>query len=48
MGQNDLGLHPCRNTSTLRISMADAMEKVIPALGYEAKIVDLPVEEDAQ
>ncbi len=47
LGQNDLGLHPCRNTSTLRISMEDALKKVIPALGYEAKIVDLPMEEDA-
>lgn len=43
--QEFLGLHPCRNTSTLRISMADALERVIPALGYRLNWVTLPVEE---
>lgn len=33
--------HHCRNTSTLRFPFADLVEKVIPALGYEAVWVDL-------
>lgn len=37
-----LGLHPCKNTSTLRIPMDQVLEKVIPALGYEIRIVELP------
>lgn len=37
-----LGLHPCRNTSTLRIPMHEVLEKVIPALGYSPRIVELP------
>ncbi len=43
--QEFLGLHPCRNTSTLRITMTDALERVIPALGYTLNWVTLPVEE---
>lgn len=39
-----LGLHPCRNTSTLRLSMTDVLEKVIPALGRPLEVVDLPEE----
>ena len=42
--QEFLGLHPCRNTSTLRISMADAVEKVAPALGYTIHWITLPEE----
>ena len=43
--QEFLGLHPCRNTSTLRITMTDALERVIPALGYTLNWGTLPVEE---
>ena len=39
-----LGLHPCRNTSTLRIAMADILERVIPALGHTPALVELPEE----
>lgn len=39
-----LGMHPCRNTSTLRVSMADVKEKIIPALGHEPRVVTLPEE----
>lgn len=39
-----LGLHPCRNTSTLRIAMTDVLERVIPALGHSPVVVELPEE----
>lgn len=42
--QTFLGLHPCRNTSTLRIAMDDVFGRVIPALGYTLNWVTLPVE----
>ena len=32
--------HPCENTSTLKISTEDFLNKIIPALGKEAKIID--------
>ena len=38
-----VGMHPCINTSSLRLKTADLMEKVLPAMGHEAKIVTLPV-----
>lgn len=38
----NFGLHPCRNTSTLSLKMADVTEKLIPALGHAPVIVDLP------
>ena len=38
-----VGMHPCINTSSLRLRTADLMEKVLPAMGHEAKIVTLPV-----
>ena len=34
-----IGFHPCINTSSLRLKTADLMEKVIPAMGYEPRIV---------
>ena len=43
--QPEIGFHPCLNTSTLAVSMADFREKILPALGHEATIVELPVEE---
>lgn len=36
-----LGCHPCINTSTLRLEMADVTQKLIPALGHEPTIVNL-------
>ena len=36
------GCHPCLNTSSLRIRMADLREKILPELGYEPLYVDLP------
>jgi len=39
------GCHPCINTSTLRLSTADVLEKLIPALTETYTVVDLPVYE---
>ena len=38
-----IGMHPCINTSSLRIKTADVTEKLIPAMGHDAKIVTLPI-----
>lgn len=35
------GCHPCINTSSLRLQTADLMEKIIPALGHEPRLVTL-------
>ena len=37
-----IGMHPCINTSSLRLKTADLMEKVIPAMGHEPMFVELP------
>ena len=36
-----IGCHPCINTSSLRIRTKDMMEKVIPAMGHEPRLVTL-------
>lgn len=38
------GCHPCINTSTLKMKTADVMNKIIPAMGHEARLVELPWE----
>ena len=35
------GCHPCINTSSLRLQTADLMEKIIPAMGHEPRMVTL-------
>ena len=42
-----IGMHPCINTSSLRLKTADLMEKVLPAMGHDVKVVTLPVYEEA-
>ncbi len=37
-----VGMHPCINTSSLRLKTKELMETVLPAMGHEAKIVTLP------
>ena len=37
-----IGIHPCVNTSTLRLSLDDLINKLIPALGRTYTVVDLP------
>jgi len=39
------GCHPCINTSSLRLRTSDLMEKIIPAMHHEPRIVSLPVSE---
>ena len=36
-----IGVHPCINTSSLRIRTSDLMEKLIPELGHEPTMVSL-------
>ena len=36
------GCHPCINTSSLRLSTKDLMEKIIPAMNHEPLFVALP------
>ena len=38
------GCHPCINTSSLALSMADLRGKLLPALGVEPLLVELPDE----
>ena len=40
-----IGCHPCINTSSLRLRTRDLMEKIIPAMGHEPRIVTLPATE---
>ena len=40
---DSIGMHPCINTSSLRIKTSDVMEKLIPAMGHKPTIVQLPV-----
>ena len=35
------GCHPCINTSSLRLSTRDLIEKIIPAMGHKPRIVTL-------
>ncbi len=37
-----IGCHPCINTSSLRLRTADLVQKIIPAMGHEPRIVNLP------
>ncbi len=40
-----IGFHPCINTSSMRISMKDLLEKFLPAVEHEYMTVDLPWQE---
>lgn len=37
-----MGCHPCINTSSLAISTKDLVEKLLPAMGHEMQIIDIP------
>ena len=39
-----IGCHPCINTSSLRLRTADLMEKILPTVHHEPRIVTLPQE----
>lgn len=38
------GCHPCINTSSLRLKIADLMEKIIPAMGHTPRILAIAEE----
>ena len=42
-----VGVHPCINTSSLLLKTADLVEKIIPAMGHEPTVVNLPVIENS-
>ena len=37
--------HPCRNTSSLRMTTEDMLTRLLPALGHEPVWVELPRED---
>ena len=37
-----IGVHPCINTSSLKLKAVDLLNKIIPAMGHEPTIVNLP------
>ena len=39
-----VGVHPCINTSSLRLKTAELMEKIIPAMGHEPTLVTLEMQ----
>lgn len=41
IAEENFGAHPCINTSTLRITTRDLLEKVIPATGHEVNLVEV-------
>lgn len=40
--QEWLGCHPCVNTSSIRLKMADLLEKFLPAVHHDWRAVELP------
>lgn len=36
-----VGVHPCINTSSLKITTKDLFEKIVPAMGHDYKVVEL-------
>lgn len=36
-----VGCHPCVNTSSLKLRTRDLMDVILPAMGHEARLVDL-------
>ena len=41
LGGEYIGVHPCINTSSLRLKTADLVEKIIPAMGHAPRMVTL-------
>ena len=37
-----IGVHPCINTSSLKLKTVDLLNKIIPAMGHKPTIVNLP------
>ena len=48
LGQEFIGMHPCINTSSLKLQTQDVLEKLLPAMGHEPTFVELPWEPDKE
>jgi len=48
LGQEFIGMHPCINTSSLKLRTQDVLEKLLPAMGHEPTFVELPWEPDKE
>ena len=42
------GCHPCRNSSSLRFSTRDLLQRLLPALEHEPRFVELPWDPEAE
>lgn len=45
---DDLGFHPCRNTSSVKVSKNDLLDVFLPAIDHLPIYVDLPVINDVE
>ncbi len=41
LAEEYIGFHPCINTSSLKVKTSDLMERIIPAMGHEPRMVTL-------
>ena len=48
LSQSCVGVHPCRNTSTLKLAWDDLLQTVFPALGFTPRFVELPWDPDSE
>ena len=48
LSQSCVGVHPCRNTSTLKLGWDDLLQTVFPALGFTPRFVELPWDPDSE
>ncbi len=46
LSQAYVGVHPCMNTSTLKLAWDDLLRTVLPALGFSPRFVELPWDPD--
>ena len=46
LAEAEFGCHPCRNTTSLRFATEALLGKILPALGREPVLVELPWETD--
>ncbi len=48
LSQPFVGVHPCINSSTLKLAWEDLLHRVFPALGFAPRFVELPWDPDAE
>ena len=46
LSQDAIGMHPCNNTSSLRIGKDELLNTILPAVGHAPTFVELPWEAD--